>query len=56
MSRHKNFVATNLSFFVAPEKCGDINFFVVTNIFTFSSSTLSQHSLLCCDILSGVLL
>ena len=43
MSRHKNFVVTNLSFFAAPEKCRDINFFVVTNIFDFSSSTLSRH-------------
>ena len=56
MSQHKNFVATKLSFFVAPEKCHDINFFVATNIFAFSSSTLSRHSLLCCDIIYGVLL
>ena len=56
MSSHKNFVATNLSFFVAPEKCRDINFFVTTNIFSFSSSTLSRHFVLYCDNLYGVLL
>ena len=56
MSQNKKFVATNLSFFAAPKKCRDINFFVVTNIFTFISFALSRHSLLCCNILSGVLL
>ena len=56
MSRHKKFVATNLSFFAVPEKCRDINFFVAINIFAFNSSTLSRHSLLCCDILYGVLI
>ena len=56
MSRHKNSVTTNLSFFATPEKCHDINFFVEKIIFTFSSSTLSQHSLICCDIHCGVLL
>ena len=56
MSQHKNFVATNLSFFVAPEKCHDINFFAVEIFFALRSSTLSQNSLLCCDILFRVLL
>ena len=36
MSRHKNFVATNLSFSVAPKNCHDINFFVTTNIFALA--------------------
>ena len=54
MSLHKNLVGINLSFFVAPEKCHNINFFVGTNIFALSSSTLSRHSYLSGDIHSGV--
>ena len=51
MSRHKNLVTTNLSFFASPEKCHDINFFVESNIFAFNSFTLLGHNFLCCDII-----
>ena len=45
MSRHKNFVATNLSFFAAPEKCRNINF-LSRQIFLFSVLPLC-HDILC---------
>ena len=47
MSEPKNFVATNLSFFAAPEKLRDINFFVTRNIFALTLP-------LFCDILCYV--
>ena len=51
MSRHKNFVATQLISFCCFELCRDINFFIVIEVSSSNCSALLQHSLLCCDIL-----
>ena len=45
MSRHKNFVATNLSFFATLETCRDINFFVEIKLLVFKPCFMLRHKL-----------